>query len=163
MNRAVEAPDRGRQAPHRVRRATRHPLFIDKTDARSRPVSDLTATTRNTATSSITKICSATGGGQLDYTSGALDGYDKEAVAGLLEDRLRKPAAIWRKRSKSYVRFVNRSRHRKINKPLSILFIKEQGDADPPWVASRKSSRTSAMLNELRSDSFCRRRVGPLL
>jgi len=31
-----------------------------------------------------------------DYTSGALDGYDKEDVAGLLEDRLATQQNCWR-------------------------------------------------------------------
>ena len=32
-----------------------------------------------------------------DYTSGALDGYDKEDVAGLLEDRLVRRASGWKR------------------------------------------------------------------
>ena len=35
-----------------------------------------------------------------DYTSGALDGYDKEDVAGLLKDRSKRPGSVWRRPAK---------------------------------------------------------------
>lgn len=50
----------------------------------------------NTATSSTTRICSSVSKARLRTTSGALDGYDKEDVAGLLEDRLQKAREDWR-------------------------------------------------------------------
>jgi len=42
-----------------------------------------------------------------DYTSGAFEGFDREDVLGLLQDRIEKADMIWRKPSKSSGPFVS--------------------------------------------------------
>ena len=56
-----------------------------------------------------------------DYTSGALDGYDKADVAGLLEDRLGKARSGWRKRWRRFEPCANRSKRSGISRPTSVI------------------------------------------
>ena len=67
-----------------------------------------------------------------DYTSGALDGYDKEDVAGLLEDRLEEGArATWRRREKPSRRSASRSRTPKDTVAyLRYFCAEESGNAE---------------------------------
>ena len=74
-----------------------------------------------------------------DYTSGALDGYDKEDVAGLLEDRLGKRASGSRRRGKPLKRFASRWSHRRTRRPISAISALRSP-------ATRNSSRTTSRI-----------------
>lgn len=96
-----------------------------------------------------------------DYTSGALDGFDKEDVAGLLEEGLRKGVNAWSRRWKLCVPFVRPWSHPKINPPTCFTF--------PPrsrgmLLSSRPTSRSACPLSPdgLFDPSLCghRRRDG---
>jgi len=59
-----------------------------------------------------------------DYTSGALDGFDKEDVAGLLENRLEKAREdLEEAREKVKALCANRSKRQGIRPPISAIFV----------------------------------------
>jgi type I restriction enzyme, R subunit len=70
-------------------------------------------------------------GAVADYTSGALDGYDKEDVKGLLEDRLEKAREIWKRPARPSRPCASRwSRPRDEPAYLHYFCAKESGNAE---------------------------------
>ena len=75
-----------------------------------------------------------------DYTSGALDGYDKEDVAGLLEDRLGKARSGWRTHWSS-ARLVRAGGSAEGSGGLPALFLRPKNPATPS--SSRPTSHNA--------------------
>ncbi len=73
-----------------------------------------------------------------DYTSGALDGYDQDDVAGLLRTAWRRPGNDWKTPARPSRRCASRWSHRGTRRPISATSAPE---TRPTRMRSRTTSR----------------------
>ena len=94
-----------------------------------------------------------------DYTSGALDGYDKEDVAGLLEDRLEQGKGGLDEALEARARALRAGRAASRRPGVLALLLRRRSTATPR--SSRPTSRSASRCTSSRPDSCAPTRTSP--